>query len=248
MYQSKCVMTILDQNGLVLSENNGLCKLPFGSEYKIRLRNKNDFTVKAVVTVDGRSLMSMSGGGIILYPNQKVDLERWIDSMTSGNKLKFVSVNHPQAQDPYSDMNGIIEVKFYKKRYNKVYIAGNKITPIEKPWNPWTPYEYPMVWYSNNDQTQYTSNVYTASVRGSCSSGEPGCTINGSVSDQQFTYEDMKFEDDAFCILSLKLTGLVNQNLNKTPHPHIISANFCFNCGKKRKNNDNFCSKCGTRL
>jgi len=238
MYQQKCVMTILDQNGLMLKEDNGVCKLRFNSEYKIRLRNKNDFKVLAKVTIDGKPLTSMSESGVIIDPNSKVELERWIDDMHSGSKLKFVSAMHPDAQDPYSTQNGNIRVKFYKEKW-QYYITGDNIKPLKDdyPKGPLYP-THPISWECQGNH--FMSTAYCASFN----QDNAGCTVNGSISDQSFTYSNAQFEDSVYTELFLRLIGYDVQQ-QRIPSTAI---NYCPNCGKRRKKTDNFCSKCGLSL
>ena len=249
MYKDKCVMVILDQQDQVLNEDSGRCSLQFGSEYKVRLRNKNDFSLLAKVTIDGRSITSMPGSGVVIDSHSKVDLERWIDKLTDGKKFKFVSINHPSAQDPYDSNNGVISVKLYKEKRKKFYLAGDNLKPINPPvidpypgipQQPWIdmPIVKPMIWYGSsegNNDIKYTTTSFCANV----SQDNVGCTINGSSSDQSFSYSNTEYESDCFSSLTLKLVGVPSDKMK---------TNFCPHCGKKRKNNDNFCSKCGNKL
>jgi len=237
-------MVILDQNNQVLNETSGNVRLQFDSEYKIRLRNKNDFAILASVTIDGRSITQGPNSGVIIESNGKIELERWIDNISTGNKFKFVSINHPEAQDPFDSNNGIIKVDFYREKKHKMYMAGPTIKPYIDP------YTYPPIIDKQHTWdfpgTFYCNSNSGLSQRGSCIGqsilNDSGCTINGSKSDQKFSYTDKVFENFCFTSMSMKIKGINKSSVN------VSSINYCAICGKRRKKTDNFCSKCGNNF
>ena len=168
IYQDGFVVSII-KNGEVLRENNNHeVFLPFGSEYKIRLRNKNrNKKATASIRIDGTNVLS--GNRIIIPENDYVDLERFcVDgNLSSGNKFKFVDVNGPErhkVQDPSSELNGLIEVSFYEEKdlhFDKIindyhhhhhyhhhhYKDDNTSTPY--PYTPLYP-SSPTIYYEYN--------------------------------------------------------------------------------------------------
>ena len=115
------------QNGFVVSvvkdkkvfresaeDGNRTVRLPFNSEYSLRIQNKNRVRAYAKVTIDGTDVHN---GKILLSPNSSIDLERFVldGDLNKGRKLKFVSAGHSDVQDPTSKDNGIIEVVFEKE-------------------------------------------------------------------------------------------------------------------------------------
>ena len=113
-YNNKFVLAVL-HNGSPVREIGRTVHLPFHSDYKVRIKNKQPFLrAKARVWIDGRQVSNL--GDFILQPNETLDLERFLDaSMTSGNKFKFVPLSDGRVNDPTDPENGVIKVEFYKE-------------------------------------------------------------------------------------------------------------------------------------
>lgn len=126
-YQSPGFVTSILHNNQPVREftENGCraCIVPFGSEYKIRLKNKTNKRCKVKIFIDGMNINYNAGGdgvSLILYANQSIDLERFIEDFKSGNKFKFVSLEEGtrtgEIQDPTSLENGLIRVEFHPEK------------------------------------------------------------------------------------------------------------------------------------
>lgn len=131
-YKDGFVVSIVkdNQNLRTINKNNKRTAIiPFGSEYKIRLINKNSVRCKAAVFIDGTDVLF--GKKVILNPYETFDLERFVDSLDSGKKFKFESVKRAMASgeigDPDSPDNGCIKVDFYKE-YQEINIPFNNIS------------------------------------------------------------------------------------------------------------------------
>jgi hypothetical protein len=123
VYSNKFVMCVL-LNGQPQKElANGQVSLPFGAEYALRLRNKNDRRAVVKIFIDGENV---SGGGYVVNAHDHVDIKRHHDK---DRAFKFVSLDSPEAVDfgkdgPNEDkVKGTIEARFYleKKRPEVVY-------------------------------------------------------------------------------------------------------------------------------
>jgi hypothetical protein len=253
MYRDKFVLSII-HDGHPVKETGRLgnkeVALPFGSEYKIRLKNKNNRSCTARVFIDGKKVSQL--GDIIISAGGSVDLERYIDSsLDKGKRFKFVSVDHPDVDDPTSSSNGIIKVEFKKAKHDN----GIKIKPdIFIYDNPWTPPDYnykednygPRWVYDgspvNSGGSSISASFYSSS---NLSKGEARCcslgaTIEGSQSHQQFTYSALEVEDESVT-LTLKIVGIRNTKLVDTRYK------YCTRCGQKLRHIDKYCSACGCR-
>ncbi len=120
-YQNNYVLSIINNNRPVrefAEDGERTCIVPFGSEYKIRLKNKSTKRAKAKVYLDGMEVLS-SGGYFILDAGETLDLERFVDDNESGNRFKFISVEQGmktgEVQDPTNSENGKITVEFYEE-------------------------------------------------------------------------------------------------------------------------------------
>ena len=155
MYSNKFVVCLL-LNGEVQKElANGVVKLPFGSEYALRFRNKHNRRAVVQIYVDGENV---SGGGYVIPANDAIDIKRHHDK---DRAFKFVSLDSPDAIEhgkngPNEDkVKGTIEARFYleKEKVQPVYPVvidhhhhhhhdHYVPTPIyPEPWpKPWRPY------------------------------------------------------------------------------------------------------------
>jgi len=93
-----------------------VCRIPFDSEYKIRVKSKTWKKALVSVSIDGTDVLT-GGKQVILNPYQTVELERFVDDLNSGRKFKFISVEKGvltgEIQDPTSADNGLIRVQIY---------------------------------------------------------------------------------------------------------------------------------------
>ena len=165
-YSNKFVLCVL-VNGQPQNEKaNGTVSLPFGAEYALRLRNKNDRRAVAKIYIDGENV---SGGGYVINANDHVDIKRHHDK---DRAFKFVALESPEAVDfgkngPNPDKTkGLVEVHFFLEKEVKYtyrppevhhhhhHHYRERIIREPQPWiPPYNPHPYPYrpdVWCSNN--------------------------------------------------------------------------------------------------
>ena len=186
MYSNKFVLSII-HDGYPIKESGSYSDkriaLPFDSEYKIRLKNKNDKSCTARVFIDDKQVSKL--GDFIIQSNGTIDLERFVDSsLERGKKFKFVSLDHPDVDDPTSSENGIIKVEFrLARRENGIKIS---IPPVTyKPWD-WDDHKPGEPWrtYTSFDGGSSHDFMYTNSMRsdGLCSiASVPGVSSTPST-------------------------------------------------------------------
>jgi len=233
MYNNKFVLSIIN-NGYPIKESgsrsNKQVVIPFGSEYKIRLKNKNDRDCTAKVTIDGIPISNF--GNIIVGAGDTVEIERFItDSMSCGKKFKFVTLGHSDVDDPTSSDNGIVKVEFKLAKKKDIKIDYNPLNnvPLYKAGG--------LFRRNTNDTTYYSSNVSFSMFDIS-----NGATIGGSNSSQVFTHSNLDVESDK-TILKLKMVGIKQKNYQQVNNKYCTQC-----CGKVSKNKDNYCRYCGYKL
>ena len=257
-YNEQFVLCVL-HNGSPVREIERAVSLPYHSEYKIRLKNKNALLrARAKVWIDGRQVSNL--GDFILKPNETLDLERFLDhSMSEGNKFKFVPLNDSRVNDPTDSENGIIKVEFYRERLPDIssrplltkggpsYGAGGSSGGFTYTNNTNTEELTSGPIFTNSNST-IASNYFSAPV--SCSAG---ATVEGSSSDQGFTYGGY-FPTEIYPVtIELRIRGLSRgiwqKELGKeVPYkPKKPMIKFCSNCGTRRRRKlDHFCPRCST--
>jgi hypothetical protein len=114
MYKDKFVLSVL-HNGSPVKETgsryNRQVAIPFGSEYKLRLKNKNDRSCAVRLFIDGAPVSNF--GDFVVSAGGTVDLERFVtDSMSRGKRFRFVTLDHSSVDDPTRSENGIIRAEF----------------------------------------------------------------------------------------------------------------------------------------
>jgi len=264
MYKDKFVLSVIHDGHPVKETGkkwNREVAIPFDSEYKIRLKNKNDRSCTARVFIDGKRVSQL--GDVILSAGGTIDLERYIDrSLEQGKRFKFVTLDHEDVDDPTSSSNGIIKVEFRKaKQPNGIKIDWNE--PIV-----WPPRVYPYKedndgpqWVYTDDKTTggkypqdttvyYSANSNMAQSEVNCcapqtksrSFVESGATVEGSKSNQQFTYSNLEVEDHDVT-LKLKIVGLEKRDAVRDS-----KYKYCTQCGNRVKRVDKYCSECGHRI
>ena len=265
VYQNQYAVAVV-QDGKIVPEQNGGVTLPYGSEYKIRLKNKSRQKSIADVYLDGK----IACKGIILGEDGVVDLERYIrpgDSWASGAKFKLARLSHPGISDENDDQNGLLEVRFYKelvKPKAETIIIDRPYPVYPQPWQspPWPN----TIWCetTNTAGERYFSpqpicsdvHVYSNSVLRSndlkggpwntlCSKQQemmkkgdgPAATVQGGLSKQSFTSVSVEIDEKAWTGLYIRLRGVTK----------VTRLAKC-ECGHSRRSAEKFCPKCGEQL
>lgn len=188
-----------------VKEISGQVVLPFDTEYKLRLANQNERRAVAKIMIDGIPVSNL--GDFVIPANGDVVLERFLDrSLTEGRKFKFVRLDHPEVQDPYSKENGIVKVEFRLERTYEPYLiiwgggtfTGERILPDTFTFSSLTTGTRSTLETGSWPQFSTTSINCSASI---------GATVGGSESRQAFRQVEFDLEEVA-TILTLKMLGI----------------------------------------
>ncbi len=160
VYQNKFVLCVLVNGNIVKEQSDGSVCIPFGSEYTVRLRNKNNRRVLVVLYIDGENV---SEGGFIVNANDYVDIKRPVNV---DRAFKFVSLQSADAQDfgkngPSTSVTGKIEARFYfeKEPYVKKYTTVPLPYTYEKPW-----VSQPILKWSSSTKSSLTSELQNSQI------------------------------------------------------------------------------------
>jgi hypothetical protein len=225
-------------------------RLPFGSEYNIRLKNLN--TVKAVanVEIDGRN----AAQGIIVEPGKTVELKGFLEGLKVKNRFRFIQKTDEISRhrgDRIDD--GIVRITY---KFERVW-EPVKLTPLR--------YDYPFIpnggiYWSTYTQTTYntgdsTSGQLNRTVSNTpnqifCNSVcEPGITVKGSETNQNFVYGDVGFLEETEHAINIKLVGHDRVSGEVFKKPITTQTRIrCSTCGRKWKSRYKFCPNCSTYL
>ncbi len=116
VYSSRFVACVLLGDKPTKELVNGVVPVPFGTEYSLRFRNKNDRRALVKFTIDKENV---SGGGYVIEANSFIDIHR---HSNKDARFRFVELDSPDAIDfgkngPNTDgSKGVIDVKFYLEK------------------------------------------------------------------------------------------------------------------------------------
>ena len=273
VYSNHFVMCLL-LNGQPQEEKaNGTVIIPFGSDYELRFRNKNNRRACVQIFIDGENVSG--GGGYIIDANAYIDIRRHSDV---DRAFKFVALDSVEAIDygkngPNEDkVKGTIEARFFLEK--------------EKPAVPVANYHYHHYHYSNNPfptlekkygwnpNPQVTLGGTIGCGGGSCCSNAPiprgcgfssedygpvekevltsgslnlptkdGCTVEGESTGQKFF--NIKFDaEKEYTSVKIFLQGY-SYTIGKQNNTRELFSVYCDRCGTKARKRAKFCAKCG---
>lgn len=179
------------------------CKIPYGAEYAIRLINRRkDQRAMVSVSIDGTEVLT-GGKRVILNPNETIDLERFVDSLSEGRKFKFISIEEGIAtgeiQDPSSPDNGTIEVLFYPEVPKQTILRGQSTNSMKKNLE----IDWGLIRGATFDSMVMDGASYMVPQDFEIQANA-GVTVEGSLSDQTFTI-GQHFEVGAPVSIKIKL-------------------------------------------
>lgn len=218
VYSNHFVMCVLLRGEPVKEKSNGTVDIPFGSEYQLRLRNKNNRRAVVKIYIDGENV---SGGGYVIEANSFIDIKRHHDK---DRAFKFVSLDSAEAVDfgkngPNPEkIKGTIEARFHLEKERHVPLVQeihhhhhhDHIYPPPAPLKP-SPWIRPPIWVggyykntTNSGPISYTSGLenareeYTQTCGFDCDSdrGYAECSAGGASASRPKTRGRVKCNPD----------------------------------------------------
>lgn len=235
MYKNKLVAAI-SVNGKFLRED-GECSvyLPFGSEYKIFLKNLHP-TKRVVlnISIDGKSI---SGQGLVLAAMTESFIERPVNH---AHKFKFIErTNNIEQFRGVKPEDGLIVINY---QFETVFPSVDVFIP----------------YYYEDNNSNYVSNIHRSPERGiecCAASSSPtfsaqnqvGITGKGRISDQQFGRTSVSTLESKVNTIVFHLLGKSNDVKVSEPFD-TRKKKFCDLCGQAYPSNMNYCYKDGNAL
>lgn len=230
------VVTVLINNKPIREYNEDgqrVCRIPFGSEYSLKIKNKSLLRAKAEISLDGTDVL---GNRTIVIPGLgDVVVERFVTDLNGGKKFKFISLEEGektgQIQDPTSPENGNICVKVYPEKITQWFTSTS-----DSPTGIFTRLPSSPTWvtsdssfyggtqgcsgssilrnagvanttFSVSASSTPTSNVFVAQEI-----SDAGGTAEGSQSSQKFGVDHSYWETESTPVtFDIKLKGLIEQ-------------------------------------
>jgi hypothetical protein len=189
-YSKRIATCLIGPDGKIYDEDpKGVIAVPFDSEFKIRVINKNDRKIGFDIYIDGVKVTK--AGRIIVNAHDRIDLERWVENDDNGTKFRFVPKNSEEAKmegkdkEPYT---GVVEVRAYLEKekpreiIREVHHDHFWHDHHHHHYDDWTWPRYPHIWYSVNAVGNTGCHGYSGISGYSGYSGDGGNLSFGSLS------------------------------------------------------------------
>lgn len=253
MYSNNFAAAILC-GGKVLREFGDTVYLPFGSEYKIRLKNLGASRAKVKVEIDGECV---TDGGIVISSRQTLDLERFIrnGNLDQGNRFKFIERSQKIEQHRGVKVDdGIISISYeFESEFSTLIaypkstgyrdyspkVKGISNTVMDCGWNDVGP---------TNVMVLASNCAPTASLNSSIPVNDAGITVEGSLSNQSFSTTYWRGTVGGVNVMNIRLLGETEANSPVRQAVTVKTKAKCKTCGTVNKATAKFCSECGTSL
>jgi len=249
------LVSIIKSGGKILREKNGVVSIPFGSEYSILIKNLDTRRAKVDIYIDGDSVLDSKS--LIVCGDSQEELKGFLDENEVKNRFKFIQKNKDIEEHRGEHIDdGIVRIvfSFEQQAYlGSYYKFPTYVYPLEYPYYP--PYLQP-VWTYKPAWTYTSTNIGSGGA--TCTTTEiesnndaicayDGMTVKGSPTVQGFTSSYIGDCGESYTI-TLKLTGLKEDNTKVKKVITTQTKLTCPTCGKSWKSNITYCPNCGTYL
>ena len=233
-----------------------------GQEFEIEIFNPTSTTYLAKFRLNGNYISSR---GVIIYPGQRVFLDRFIDEKA---KFSFSTYEVDDVKEVRKaiEKNGLVDVEFFAEQpifSSSITIHNSGTTSGTTTWK--NPY-----YYTNGDLGSFTvtsgNNLMGTLTNTTASYYSGASSLASSISDTSFSNQSKSIETGR-----VQKGGKSEQDFQETSGNfsgfysyissfHILPVstkpvevgeirNYCSSCGLRvKKQNWQFCPKCGNKL
>jgi len=266
VYEQQFV-AVVEQGGRVLREHDGAVRLPFGSDYGLRLKNLNSRRAVVAVSVDGENVLG--GNRIVVEPNGETRLDGFMDpSGRVRRKFRFVQKTQEVVEHRGDRLDdGLVRVEFWYERPEPETrivqtIYREKAYPWYDPWPyrtyPYRPWPYDGITWCNSPNTTRTfsggamNTSVTLTAFHSPKSAEPladeGITVKGGMTEQDFRTVPVAELETAAHVIVIRLRGTTEAGQPISRAVTTRQRLACPTCGRHSKSSAKYCSGCGSAL
>jgi len=239
MYNNNFVVVVKHKGKVLRESNNGIVRLPFGSDYTILLKNKDSRKAVADVEIDGEDMAT----GVIVPGNDSVELKGSLNGLKVRNHFRFIKktreISNHRGDRPD---DGLVRVEYRFEQYDIV-----KPLPIRQFKKRSDRTDISWVYTDSN-----TSGGHSGSAVMDCYySASDGITVPGAETRQNFEYGHTKTLEYQSHVIVLQLRGTVKKRkqVRKVKKAITVKTRLqCQTCGRKSRSSLKFCGNCGTYL
>lgn len=243
MNNTKLVSAIV-VDGKTLIKKDGKSELPFGCEYSLYMKNLENRKVSISVSIDGKDILN--GNKIILDSNEDIKLERFLEDLDEGRKLRFI-----QKTKEIENFRGnraedgiiVINYTYERERHSALHVGGISSADLFGSSLGSVHSKYASIRSNSvNSTLSHSGDVgacFNSSVDTSCSvetqslSSEKGITVEGSKSEQKFNRAwigDLEYKTH---VDTIELFGYESKvGIEVACETIFVKQKFCPSCGK----------------
>ena len=259
MYKNNFVAVIKCEGRILRERENGNVYLPFGSEYSILLKNKDNRRAVVEVEVDGVNVLNNSK--LIFAGNEEQEIVGFMRDLTTTNKFKFIQKTK-EIQDFRGDRidDGLIRISYQFENMFKTPLmvpyynfVNVDFTPQPTPKHPNGTISCGTTSYGgvNGISSDVYSNnnvCYNVTANNSNPRSDEGITVKGLEVKQKYTYANVGYLDYSVHTIVLHLKGISDLKKSITKPLTVKSKIVCSTCGRKNRSSNRCCYNCGTFL
>jgi hypothetical protein len=254
MYKQNFVAVVKCDGKILREQDSDVVYLPFGSEYSILLKNKDNRRSLVSIEVDGQNVLN--NHKLIVNGNETQEIKGFMKDMINTNRFRFIHKTK-EIQRHRGDKidDGLIRITYQFEKY--------KSEPVVVTYTGQATYT-PRFSKGLSSHDVYTHSFGSAfsSIRDCCSTSlnsvttmdcsaplsEEGITVKGSKINQNYSYGNIDSLESNIYTIVLHLKGLIGNKVKiQAPITTRIKLK-CSSCGRKNKSINKFCYNCGTFL
>lgn len=235
MYKNNLSASIVVLGKAVQEDPKGIVKLPFDTEYKLRIHNYNITRAVVDIEIDGKSAFK----GLVVNPGSYVDVERYSDI---ARKFKFAKLDAQAASTRLnSTEDGTVTIRYQFELYKQYTIPlVRKFTPLDYYVEPWG-YKKTTISYTDAPPQDIAYCSLDANTHYT-----PGYTKPGESSAQQVGTTYVGALSAEVNVIQLSLIGY--EGASDTLVEHVApQGTICHECGAYVYVAYKYCANCGTK-
>lgn len=235
VYSNKFIVAVKHKGKVLREFDNNVIRLPFGSDYSLLLKNKENRKVLVEVKVDGQDVLN--GNSIIIGPNETTELKGFMKGSKVTNKFRFI-----ERTDSISKYrgnlieDGLVEITY---RFEERFEMEWRMPYLESPgFMPDTSHAvYSCSTLEGNSTTTKNRSLVS----------DIGITVPGQETRQDFTTGTIgRLESFPYSII-LHLKGEIKRNKIRKPIT-VKTKVTCPTCGHRWRSSMKYCGNCSTSL
>lgn len=236
VYSNKFIVAIKHKGKVLREFNNNVVQLPFGSDYSLMLKNKENRKALVEVKVDGQDVLN--GNSIIIGPNGTTELKGFMKGSKVTNKFRFIE--RTDAISKYRGNlveDGLVEVTYrFEERQEPDWVMPYWTSPSDIKYGA-----------SCSTLDCSTPRAKATTTRHCNFVSDTGITVPGKETRQDFVTGTIGRLESFPNKIILNLKGEVKRK--KIQKPVTVKTKItCPTCGHRWKSSQKYCGNCSTSL